>query len=131
LHDPASFSVVQTRQFLKENSPNYRIAEINGEPVGYFRLKLLGTRVQIGADLAPEHRGLGLARPLYLAFSKSVLAPLNVITVTLRVLKSNVRAQNLYNSMGFRLAGETNVDFEMERDLTGLIELLEGTEGGS
>jgi len=81
--------------------------------------------------LAPEHRGLGLARPLYLAFSKSVLAPLNVTTVTLRVLKSNVRAQNLYNSMGFRLEGETNVDFEMERDLTGLIELLEGTEGGS
>jgi RimJ/RimL family protein N-acetyltransferase len=124
LHDKSSFSLGETTDFLKKNSQNYILASIDDTLVGYFRCVIVGDLCKIGADLSEKFRGKGYARPLYSAFVREFLVPRGVENLELRVLRSNIRAKNLYDSMGFKVTEATSTDFEMGCKLQDLIETL-------
>lgn len=127
LHNSQAFKFSETKEFLRLNSQHYRIVEFQGQQIGYFRYRIDGRACQIGADLHPDFRGRGLARGMYFAFIQQHLSGTVVEVINLRVLKSNRRAINLYNSMGFSKIAESEIDFEMECDLRDLVTLLQKT----
>lgn len=101
------------------------IVRLSGVMVGYVRVALQGSDCEIGADLAPEFQGRGLAKPIYLALLESWAEPLGIRTLYLRVLRSNRRAFKLYESMNFRVEEETTMDFGMRVDLDDALKALD------
>lgn len=115
LHDSRLFSISETKTwFDKKKKGEYWIIFLDESKIGYFRSRLIDSEtIEIGADLHPEYQGKGLARPAYREFATQKLAPRGFNKCTLRVLKSNLRAIELYKSLGFLVSEETGTDFQM------------------
>lgn len=106
----ASFSAPWKRQdFVKEMTQNkcarYLIAEEAGRIIGFAGAWIVLDEAHITNIAVDEaHRGRGIGRRL----TQSLLqyaANLGVVYTTLEVRRSNVRAQNLYRSLGFEYVG--------------------------
>jgi RimJ/RimL family protein N-acetyltransferase len=115
LHDQRLFSLEETAQWFRNGPPSdYWIVEHEKNDIGYFRcLALDAQTAMIGADIHPDFQGKGLAKSMYREFARSVLIPNQYTRCTLRVLKSNKRAQSLYLNLGFIKTSETLTDVSM------------------
>ena len=65
-------------------------------------------------DLDPEYQGRKWAKGIYSQFINEVLKSKGIQEIELRVLKTNVRAKNLYTDLGFKVCNETDIDFSMK-----------------
>jgi [ribosomal protein S18]-alanine N-acetyltransferase len=89
------------------NNPNAHMymAFLDGALVGYVGLWRVADEAHItSVTIRKEHRGCGLGRQL-LSFILAIASSLELHTATLEVRESNVRAQNLYRTMGFSAIG--------------------------
>lgn len=119
LHDNRLFSLEETIQWF-EKGPlgSYWIVEREGIRIGYFRCLIVDSNtVMIGADIHPDFQGKGFSTSMYQEFAQSVLIPDDYKTCTLRVLRSNKRAQRLYLKLGFVQTGQTVEDFSMTAEV--------------
>ena len=76
--------------------------------VGVFRVDAidhLNKSVMVGMDVHPTKRMKGYARETYLAFMKHFFEDLGFYRLYLLVLDTNVKAQKLYYSLGFKSEG--------------------------
>ena len=109
LHTQEAISWADTLAWFREEKPMFYVASIGGEPFGYFRTHHADSSngsIEIGMDIALEHRGRGLARPAYGEFIKFLKSRL-YRKFTLEVLSNNKRAIQLYEKLGF-VAVDTN-----------------------
>ena len=130
LHDPRQFSFEETSKYLQKNPTRFLIVRLDGRMIGYARVNPSGSDCEIGADLAPEFRGMGLAKPLYLALLQNWAKPLGIRYLHLRVLRINKRAFKLYQTMNFTVEEETQVDYVMKAKLEESLATLVGQLGG-
>lgn len=114
LHDNRTFDLADTYEWFQNLDEDHKYFTIwyDDERVGYFRCKYFiemsqvlepeihETRIlEIGADIAPEHRGKGLAFKAYRLFLRHLK---DIDWVELEVLGTNVVAYNLYKKLGFK-----------------------------
>ena len=108
LHDSRKFTLEQTIDWFNETKPMFWIIRKNGERVGYFRTSnysIENRNIYIGADLHKDFRGKGLALESYKLFIPYLFTEYNLHKISLEVLKTNQRAINLYEKLGFRFEG--------------------------
>lgn len=110
LHDSRTFSIEETNKWFNETSPLYYIIQddVSNNKIGYFRLSNYSKEnknIYIGADIAPEYRGKGYAKPAYLQFMDFIFTEYELNKITLEVLHTNSIAINLYKSLGFVYEG--------------------------
>jgi ribosomal protein S18 acetylase RimI-like enzyme len=94
--------------------PTTRMAEIDGETIGWVRLSETGGEIVLEQIyLAPSRQGKGLGSALL----RQLIAEwgLRGVSVSLRVLKKNP-ARRLYERFGFRVTGETDIQYVMRRE---------------
>jgi len=103
LHTDKTFTLEETVAWigLATNNIPYWIIELDRIVVGYFRLSIQEDKLYIGADIAPEHTGKGIAKQSYKFFIPFVLEKYNTNELYLEVLSTNHRAKRLYDSLGF------------------------------
>lgn len=106
LHDSRTFSIEETKKWFIETSPLYYIIQddVSKNRIGYFRLSNYSKEnknIYIGADIAPEYRGKGYAKPAYIQFMDLIFQYYDLNKISLEVLHTNVVAINLYKSLGF------------------------------
>ena len=104
LHDKSTHTLKEAYHWfknIKDDSP-YFICEIECQPIGYFRTsKWHNKSCYIGMDIHKEYRGQGFAVDAYKKMFEILNKEYDIMTVELEVLKSNKRAHNLYNKLGF------------------------------
>ena len=101
LHDSRWFSVEDTEAWWPSNKNNYIGIYTDDELIGYFRFSEdTGKSICIGADLAPEYRGLGIAKRAY-SIMLSMLRLSGYERIWLEVVSFNERAVGLYEALGF------------------------------
>lgn len=106
LHDGRTFSIKETVAWFNKTNPMYYII-CDGDAenkIGYFRLSNYSERnknIYIGADIAPEYRGKGYAKPAYKQFMDLLFSYYDLNKISLEVLHTNIIAINLYKSIGF------------------------------
>lgn len=100
LHDQSAYSVEQSLLWFDKNKPVFYIAIVDGIDVGYFRTSIVHGEMYVGLDISTEHRGKGLAEPLYKYFLHFVFSS-KVDRVFLRVRSTNKRAYHIYDKLGF------------------------------
>lgn len=110
LHDSRTFSIEETKKWFNQTSPLYYIIqdEVSKNRIGYFRLSNYSKEnknIYIGADIAPEYRGRGYAKPAYVKFMDFLFNKYELNKITLEVLHTNKIAINLYKSLGFVYEG--------------------------
>jgi len=115
LHNNEYFTVEQTFYFMQQNKKNYWIVRLNDKRIGYIRSILDETKrsIMIGLDIHPEDQGKKYAKQIYMQFISKMYEEHGIYDYTLRVLKSNKKAINLYLTFGFETAEETDLDFMM------------------
>lgn len=104
LHDSRLFTLQQTLEWFQTTNPNYYIIEYNNEKIGYFRTSNYNPEensIYIGCDIHVDYRGKGLAYESYLKFIPFIRKEVNVSTINLEVLSTNIRAKKLYEKLGF------------------------------
>ena len=104
LHDSRLFTPQQTLEWFQTTNPNYYIIEYNNEKIGYFRTSNYNPEeksIYIGCDIHVDYRGKGLAYESYLKFIPFIRKEVNVSTINLEVLSTNIRAKKLYEKLGF------------------------------
>jgi RimJ/RimL family protein N-acetyltransferase len=77
---------------------------LDNNTVGYFRLSNYSKEnknIYIGADIAKEYTGKGIAKDAYNKFIPYAFTIYNLNKISLEVLGTNERAINLYNKLGF------------------------------
>lgn len=126
LHDNTFFSVEETTRWFSEQKPEFFIAELNGEAIGYFRTSdKSSSRIRIGMDINKKFRGQGLAKFFYFLFFE-LLKNNHFQVVDLKVFSINNRAHSLYMKLGFvevsrgihvRKDGGSFEDILMEKNL--------------
>jgi ribosomal protein S18 acetylase RimI-like enzyme len=97
--DPAAFSLIVA----------------GGHEVGALCVQERAGELYVAAvEITPEEQGRGLGT----AVMRSVIARAERLgaAVTLQVLKANVRAQRLYERLGFHVTGEVDVHVRMRHD---------------
>ena len=120
LHDANQYNAVQTEAWLKSlpaTSKRYSVfawanapslpAE-SGEFLGLVRIDRIDAvnrNCAVGLDLAPKHRGKGLAPKVYAWLLDYLFRQLNMHMVYLEVLASNARAIHVYERLGFHVHG--------------------------
>lgn len=108
LHDQTKFTLEQTEDWFTERPP-WRIILVDGERVGYVRISDIDKRnkqVKVGVDIHPDHRRKGYAtEALVMVLQEFALRGFH--RAWLEVLEGNVRAEQLYRSLGFESYGET------------------------
>jgi RimJ/RimL family protein N-acetyltransferase len=124
LHDPRKFTLEEAKTwFASTPKSSYWIADLNGIQIGYFRLNEISpSELQVGADLHPDFRGMGIGERMYQAFFRDVLSKSNYKRYSLRVLTSNTRAINLYKALGFKEVSKTDFDIAMEISASAAVE---------
>lgn len=87
----------------------YRVAEIEGKPVGWLSLTRIDRRnrsCEWGGYLAPSvSRGAGVGRKILGLSLEMAFGELGLNRVVVEVLEGNDRALGLYESLGFRREG--------------------------
>lgn len=128
LHDHRTFTLEECESWFITTSPTYYLVEASDLGViGYFRWSLpekQTKKVEIGLDLGLEYQGKKWAKAIYAKFIKEVLKSEGIQEIELRVLKTNVRALNLYTDMGFEVCNETEIDFSMKVDVDEILKKL-------
>ena len=123
LHDNRTFTLEETKNwFMGCTSGNHyylikRYADVADYAIGYFRLswyKPEEKSIYIGMDLDEKYRGKGLATEIYQDFMQELNREIGIETFKLEVLKTNVRAINLYKKLGFVEKKETDDSLYME-----------------
>lgn len=99
---PTPWSADSFRQELERNvAARYLVAEREGQVIGYAGAWIILDESHItNIAIAQEHRGRGYGRQLTEALMQ-YLSNLGAAYATLEVRKSNLKAQNLYTSIGF------------------------------
>lgn len=116
LHDKRLFEYDEVVDWFKKTNPNYWIISLKNEKIGYFRLnEQTNDSIWIGADIAPEFTGKGYAKIAYNEFMYFLNKEFGIKTFYLLVLKSNTRAINLYNKLGFVLCNLNHFLYTEER----------------
>jgi len=108
LHDSRTFTLEETISWYHKSNPDFWMIVLNGNNVGYFRLSNYSKEnknIYIGADIAPEYTGKGIAKEAYNKFIPHLFTIYNLNKVSLEVLETNERAINLYNKIGFIYEG--------------------------
>ena len=113
LHDTREFSLADAEAWFPNNEVQYFVVSCmlensNFEPIGYFRLKNLGTKglAEIGMDLDPNFQGRNLGYLAYVEFAKFLKSESDIVGLSLRVKLDNHRAIKLYNRLKFKKIGE-------------------------
>jgi len=104
LHDSRKFSLYETILWFEKTKPNYYIILLGGVKIGYFRItnhSYQNKNLYLGADLALEYRGKGLAKQAYLEFIPYLFNLYDLHKINLEVLETNFNALKLYESLGF------------------------------
>jgi RimJ/RimL family protein N-acetyltransferase len=106
LHDGRTFTLDETKNWFNYTCPTYYLIKDNtlNANIGYFRTSNyseMNKNIYIGADIAPEFKGMGYAKPAYKQFMKYLFEYLDLNKVALEVLSTNIVAINLYTSLGF------------------------------
>ena len=103
LHDPTIYSLPQAYQWFNNNSNPFFIYEYENEIIGYFRTSNWSSdSCYIGMDIHKDYRGRKLAVTAYNEIINYILHHYPYIKyLKLEVLKSNIRAFNLYKRLGF------------------------------
>ena len=118
LHDHRTFTLEECESWFVTTNPTYYLVESSDLGViGYFRWSLPDKqtkKIEIGLDLDPEYQGRKWAKGIYSQFINEVLKSKGIQEIELRVLKTNVRAKNLYTDLGFKVCNETDIDFSMK-----------------
>lgn len=102
LHSDTQHSLDSCKEWYKKNiQSHYYIIENCGTQIGYFRFSnVKNNSLYIGADLNKEYRGKGYAKKSYQKMF-NILRDSGYNTLYLEVLEFNIRAINLYKSLGF------------------------------
>jgi diamine N-acetyltransferase len=120
LHDSQQYNAVQTEHWLRhlpaaskrysvfawQNAP--QTPAETGEFIGLVRIDRIDSvnrNCAIGLDIVPAFRGQGLSTKVYDWLLDYLFNQLNMHLVFLEVLESNVRAQHIYERIGFRVEG--------------------------
>jgi diamine N-acetyltransferase len=104
LHDSRTFTLEETKNWYYKSNPEFWMIILDNDTVGYFRLSNYSEQnknIYIGADVAKEYTGKGIAKEAYNKFIPYVFTIYNLNKISLEVLGTNERAINLYNKLGF------------------------------
>lgn len=101
------------RQELERNvAARYLVAEVEGKVIGYAGAWIILDESHItNIAVEEEYRGQGIGRQLTEALIQ-YLSNLGACYATLEVRVSNIRAQNLYKSLGFVSVGKRKRYYE-------------------
>ncbi|HEY8424901.1 MAG TPA: ribosomal protein S18-alanine N-acetyltransferase [Limnochordales bacterium] len=92
-------------ELLDNDRAHYLVARVDGRAVGYVGIWLVADEGHItNVAVHPDYRGRGVGRRLMEAIT-DLARRKGMRRMTLEVRKSNIRAQRLYESLGFRSAG--------------------------
>jgi diamine N-acetyltransferase len=108
LHDSRTFSLEETINWYNKTNPDFWMILLDGVNVGYFRLSnhsKENKNIYIGADIAPEYTGKGIAKEAYSKFIPNLFSMYDLNKISLEVLSTNIRAISLYNKLGFEYEG--------------------------
>jgi len=104
LHDSRTFTIDQTVEWFHKTNPDFWIIRDKNSRIGYFRLSnhsIINRNIYIGADIAPQFKGLGYAKKAYSIFMPKLFENYNLNKISLEVLSTNNVAINLYKKLGF------------------------------
>jgi ribosomal-protein-alanine N-acetyltransferase len=104
LHDSRTFTLEETISWYHRLNPDFWMIVLDNTVVGYFRLSNYSKEnksIYIGADIAPEYTGKGIAKESYNKFIPHLFTIYSLNKICLEVLETNQRAINLYNKLGF------------------------------
>jgi RimJ/RimL family protein N-acetyltransferase len=128
LHNSAKFNLEECQKWFETSEQKYFVVDgLDLGLIGYFRIRFYEDQekcAEIGLDLNPKFHGRKWAKPLYKLFVKQILLPAQTKKVTLRVIRKNLRAIQLYKSMGFEIYEESKIDFAMHAPLSTLVNKL-------
>lgn len=128
LHNSAQFDLEECQKWFETSEQKYFVVDgLDLGLIGYFRIRFYEDQekcAEIGLDLNPKFHGRKWAKPLYQIFVKQILLPAKTKKVTLRVIRKNLRAIQLYKSMGFEIYEESKIDFAMHAPLGILVNEL-------
>ena len=108
LHDSTLFTIENVINWYKNLKVPYYIVFNEKTKIGYFRLSNyspINKNIYIGMDLHENFRGNGFAFESYCKFIPFILNKYNLNKISLEVLSTNIRAQHLYNKLGFSCEG--------------------------
>lgn len=90
---------------LKNKIAHYRVIESDGQVIAYAGMWVLFEEAHItNVAVEPKSRGKGLGRAIMLDMMKTAVSH-KACSMTLEVRESNILAQTLYFSLGFKNAG--------------------------
>ena len=114
---PIPWSRDSFRQELERNvAARYLVAEMEGQVIGYAGAWIILDESHItNIAIEESRRGLGYGRALTTALMQ-YLSNLGAAYATLEVRRSNLRAQNLYKSLGFVELGVRKRYYEDNRE---------------
>ena len=114
---PTPWSRDSFRQELERNvAAQYLVAEMDGQVIGYAGAWIILDESHItNIAIEESRRGLGYGRALTTALMQ-YLSNLGAAYATLEVRRSNLRAQNLYKSLGFVELGVRKRYYEDNRE---------------
>ena len=114
---PTPWSRDSFQQELERNvAARYLVAEMDGQVIGYAGAWIILDESHItNIAIEESRRGLGYGRALTTALMQ-YLSNLGAAYATLEVRRSNLRAQNLYKSLGFVELGVRKRYYEDNRE---------------
>ena len=104
LHDSRTFLLEETTNWFYKYNPDFWVISLDDATVGYFRLSnhsIENKNIYIGADIAKEYTGKGIAKEAYSKFIPYLFKEYELHKISLEVLSTNDRAINLYTKLGF------------------------------
>ena len=102
LHNNSLFTVEECLTWFRQCRPCFFVIWWRDTKIGYFRTSSFSDGIiMVGADLAREYRGKGLAFAAYKEFIPFISERLGVRCFRLEVLATNSRAIKLYQRLGF------------------------------
>jgi len=107
LHDQRKFTLDETTVWFILNQPRWLIIEKDTQPVGYYRTSDLDEKnrsLKVGIDIHPHFRGQDISKDSFPLFLE-VVERQGLERIWLEVLPGNLRAINLYRTLGFEVEG--------------------------
>lgn len=107
LETQTSYTLQQTQQWFKTNSPDWYSIYLDSKFIGYIRTSnsnRISNSIYIGMDLGSSYRGNGYAYDIYQAFLLWLKED-GYTNLLLRVQVRNHRAYSLYRKLGFSPVG--------------------------
>lgn len=104
LHDSRKFTLEETTSWFEKTKPDYYVARVEDEKIGYFRTSNLDNikkTIYIGCDIHEKYRGRGIGFRCYQEFIPLISSKYNLSTIYLEVLSTNSVAIKLYKKLGF------------------------------